>query len=95
MGGDARSTDGIDFDLDASIFMVGENGKVRSDADFIFYNKLLSDCGAIEHTGDKRTGDGDDEAIKVFVDKVPPGVHGCSLASPFTIQKHANKTLLR
>ncbi|NDP46852.1 MAG: TerD family protein [Sulfuriferula multivorans] len=78
MGWEARSTDGVDFDLDASMFMVGENGKVRSDADFIFYNKLLSDCGAIEHTGDNRTGDGDgdDEAIKVFLDKVPPGVHG-------------------
>ena len=78
MGWDARSTDGVDFDLDASIFMVGENGKVRSDADFIFYHKLLSDCGAIEHTGDNRTGDGDgdDESIKVFLDKVPPGVHG-------------------
>ena len=78
MGWDARSTEGVDFDLDASIFMVGENGKVRSDADFIFYNKLLSNCGSVEHTGDNRTGDGDgdDEAIKVLLDKVPPGVHG-------------------
>lgn len=78
LGWEVRSTDGAAFDLDASIFMVGDKGKVRSDADFIFYNKLVSSCGSIEHTGDNRTGDGDgdDEAIKVFLDKVPTAVSG-------------------
>lgn len=73
LGWDARSTSGDDFDLDASIFMVGANGKVRSDADFVFYGQLRSACGSVEHTGDNRTGDadGDDEAIKVVLDKVP------------------------
>jgi len=73
LGWDARSTSGDDFDLDASVFMVGANGKVRSDADFIFYNQLRSACGSVEHTGDNRTGDadGDDEAVKVVLDKVP------------------------
>ncbi len=73
LGWDARSTSGDDFDLDASIFMVGANGKVRSDAEFIFYGQLRSACGSVEHTGDNRTGDadGDDEAIKVLLDKVP------------------------
>ena len=36
LGWDTRITDGVDFDLDASAFMVSENGKVRSDADSIF-----------------------------------------------------------
>ena len=40
LGWDARSTDGVDFDLDASIFMVTENGRVRFDSDFIFYGQL-------------------------------------------------------
>jgi len=82
LGWEARSTDGADFDLDASIFIVGDNGKVRSDADFIFYNNLVSACGSIEHTGDNRTGDGDgdDEAIKVFLDKVPTAVNGLVIA---------------
>lgn len=73
LGWDARSTSGDDFDLDASIFMVGANGKVRSDAGFVFYGQLRSACGSVEHTGDNRTGDadGDDEAIKVVLDKVP------------------------
>ncbi|CAK9885511.1 MAG: General stress protein 16U [Candidatus Erwinia impunctatus] len=36
LGWDARVTDGQAFDLDASVFMVGENGKVLSDQHFIF-----------------------------------------------------------
>jgi tellurium resistance protein TerD len=76
LGWDARTTSGDDFDLDASVFLLGENGKVRSDADFIFYNQLRSTCGSVEHTGDNRTGagEGDDEAVKVFLDKVPAEV---------------------
>ncbi len=76
LGWDERETDGEDFDLDASLFMLGGNGKVRTDEDFIFYGKLNSNCGSIEHTGDNRTGDGDgdDEQIKVFLDKVPTAV---------------------
>jgi len=73
---DARSTDGSDFDLDASVFMVTEDNKVRSDSDFIFYNQLKSTCGSVEHTGDNRTGtgEGDDEVIIVKLDKVPADI---------------------
>ena len=39
LGWDARLTDGQDFDLDASVFMATENGKVPSDRHFIFYNQ--------------------------------------------------------
>jgi tellurium resistance protein TerD len=76
LGWDARSSDGADFDLDASMFILGESGRVRSDDDFIFYNQLTSKCGSVEHTGDNRTGDGDgdDEQVKVFLDKVPSSV---------------------
>jgi len=76
LGWDARSSDGADFDLDATAFMLAESGKVRSDEDFIFYGKLVSNCGSIEHTGDNRSGsgDGDDEAIKIFLDKVPSSI---------------------
>jgi tellurium resistance protein TerD len=77
LGWDARSTDGQEFDLDASLFMVKEDGKVRSESDFIFYNQLKSTCGSIEHTGDNRTGegDGDDEAIKINLLKVPAEIN--------------------
>lgn len=76
LGWDARSSDGADFDLDASIFMVTESGRVRTDSDFIFYGQLRSACGSIEHTGDNRTGegDGDDEALNIKLDQVPAAV---------------------
>lgn len=76
LGWDVRTTDGAAFDLDASLFMVSDNGKVRSDADFIFYNQAKSTCGSVEHTGDNRTGEGegDDESIKVNLGKVPTNV---------------------
>ncbi|TRW96411.1 TerD family protein [Candidatus Methylobacter oryzae] len=76
LGWDARPTDGADFDLDASAFMVKEDGKVRSDSDFIFYNQTKSTCGSVEHTGDNRTGagDGDDEAVIVLLDKIPADI---------------------
>jgi tellurium resistance protein TerD len=76
LGWDARPTAGADFDLDASAFMVKEDGKVRSDADFIFYNQLRSSCGSVEHTGDNKTGsgEGDDESLVILLDKVPADI---------------------
>ncbi|MFU8787983.1 MAG: TerD family protein [Methylobacter sp.] len=76
LGWDVRPTDGADFDLDASAFMVKEDGKVRADSDFIFYNQTKSTCGSIEHTGDNRTGEGegDDESIIVLLDKIPADI---------------------
>ncbi|GGR34981.1 MULTISPECIES: TerD family protein [Deinococcus] len=76
LGWDARSTDGQDFDLDASAFLLNTSGRVRSDADFIFYNQLVSNDGSVTHTGDNRTGagDGDDEQIKIDLSKIAADV---------------------
>ncbi len=76
LGWDTRSTDGEDFDLDASVFLLGDSGKVRGDHDVIFYNQLKSADGSVEHTGDNRTGEGegDDEAVKVDLSRVSPEV---------------------
>jgi tellurium resistance protein TerD len=73
LGWDARATDGDGFDLDASAFALAANDRVRSDADFIFYNQLVGLDGAIEHTGDNLTGDGegDDEQLKVNLSRIP------------------------
>jgi tellurium resistance protein TerD len=82
LGWDARATDGQDFDLDASVFLLGSNGKVRSDQDFIFYNNLKSADGSVEHMGDNRTGagEGDDESVKVNLATVPPDVEKIAIA---------------
>lgn len=76
LGWEARETAGTDFDLDASLFMVGSSGKVRSDHDLIFYGQLESPCKSVHHTGDNRTGDGDgdDEELHVFLEKVPKAI---------------------
>lgn len=76
LGWDARATDGQPFDLDASVFMLNNSAKVRSDADFIFYNNLRSADGSLEHTGDNQTGagDGDDETIKIELPKIASDV---------------------
>jgi tellurium resistance protein TerD len=76
LGWDTRATDGAAFDLDASAFMLKADGKVRSDADFIFFNNLKSADGSVQHTGDNRTGagDGDDEVIKIDLSRVPADV---------------------
>lgn len=76
LGWDARTTDGADFDLDASALLLNESGKIRSSADFIFYNQLKSPDGSVEHTGDNLTGDGDgdDELIHVTLGAIPADV---------------------
>ncbi|WP_026878877.1 TerD family protein [Ignatzschineria larvae DSM 13226] len=76
LGWDARVTDGAEFDLDASVFMVGENNKVLSDTHFVFFNNKKSPCGSVEHQGDNRTGEGegDDEQIKINLAQVPVDV---------------------
>lgn len=76
LGWDTRSTDGQDFDLDASAFLLTDAGRVRGDHDFIFYNNLKSADGSVTHTGDNRTGegDGDDESLIVELDRVPQDV---------------------
>jgi tellurium resistance protein TerD len=82
LGWDVRATDGADFDLDASAFLLTESGKVRNDGDFIFYNQLRSPDGSVEHTGDNRTGagEGDDEAININLASVPPEIQKIAIA---------------
>lgn len=67
---------GYDFDLDASAFMCGKNGKCPTEAEFIFYSNTEHVSGSIEHTGDNRTGegDGDDEQIRIDLSLVPSNI---------------------
>lgn len=67
LGWDPRVTDGTEFDLDASVFILGDNGKVLNDGSFVFYNNKTSPDGNVVHQGDNRSGagDGDDEQVNV------------------------------
>ncbi len=77
LGWDTNKYDGgKDFDLDSSVFMLGADGKVRNDKDFVFYGNLKHESGSVEHLGDNLTGkgEGDDEEIKIDLSKVPADV---------------------
>jgi tellurium resistance protein TerD len=62
------------LDLDASMFVLGANGKLLSEQHFIFYNNLRTPDGSVAHQGDNRTGvgDGDDELILANLKQIQP-----------------------
>lgn len=79
LGWDVKATDtGFDFDLDASVFLLGSNDKILSDNHFIFYNNLASPDAdkSVQHLGDNLTGvgEGDDEVVKINLAKVPTDI---------------------
>jgi tellurium resistance protein TerD len=75
LGWDMQKFDGGgSFDLDASAFLLGPNGKVYAgDEDFVFYGHRDHPSKAVKHTGDNQTGEGegDDEQIRVDLSKIP------------------------
>ncbi|MDR2366940.1 MAG: TerD family protein [Deltaproteobacteria bacterium] len=91
LGWDVNETQGAEFDLDASAFLLNAGGKVRNGKDFIFYNNLKSPDGSVEHTGDNRTGagEGDDEVIFIELDKIPADVQ--SVVISCTIHEAENR----
>jgi tellurium resistance protein TerD len=82
LGWDTRATDGQAFDLDASAFVLGQGDKVRSDADFVFYNNKNGANGGVVHQGDNLTGqgEGDDEVVVVQLSQLPPDIAKISFA---------------
>lgn len=75
LGWDVNKYDGQkDFDLDAMVFLLDENGKCKQEKDFVFYGNKST--AGVEHTGDNRTGagEGDDEQIKIDLAAVEPTV---------------------
>lgn len=77
LGWDENPTPGQDFDLDASVFILGENKKMLSEKHFVYYNNLADPEGAVTHSGDNLTGDGDgdDETIMIDLSKIHANAH--------------------
>ncbi|MBX9972720.1 TerD family protein [Cytobacillus firmus] len=87
LGWDTNKYDGgNDFDLDSSVFLLGDTGKVASESDFVFYNNTTGANGSVVHTGDNRTGEGagDDEQVKIDLANVPANIQRIT----FTITIH-------
>jgi tellurium resistance protein TerD len=76
LGWDARTTTGVDFDLDASAIGVKADGKVLVDKYFVFFNNMKSPEGAIQLSGDNTTGEGegDDESVVINLGLVPADI---------------------
>jgi tellurium resistance protein TerD len=89
LGWDTQQFAGADFDLDVLVFLLGENGKVISDSHLVFYNNLKSPDGAVVHSGDNRTGEGegDDEVINLKLSGIDPVVNKVV----FTVNIHEGK----
>ena len=83
LGWDARATDGQSFDLDAAVFILGANGKVRTDNDFVFYNNPKGANGTVQYQGDNRSGagTGDDEQVLLNLDGIPADVDKIVIAA--------------
>ena len=82
LGWDPRTTSGEAFDLDASALLLGADGKVRSSADFIFYNQPSTADESVKHMGDNRSGagEGDDEQINIDLRQVAADVQRIVIA---------------
>lgn len=92
LGWDTNKYDGgQSFDLDASVFLLNESEKVNSEKDFIFFNNLVGAEGAVKHSGDNLTGegDGDDEQIQIKLTAVPNEIN--KIAFTITIHEAAER----
>lgn len=76
------ATSSYNFDLDASAFLIGSNGKVKDESDFVFYNNPSGGQGSVKHSGDnkKGSGEGDDEQIHINLSAVPTYIERISFA---------------
>lgn len=91
LGWDTNKYDGgHEFDLDVSVFMTDEQGKVTEDTNFIFYNNPQDTAGSVIYSGDNRTGEGegDDETVKIILSRVPASVSKIA----FTVTIHEAET---
>ncbi len=79
------------FDLDASAFLIGSNGKVKDENDLVFYNNPSGGQGSVKHSGDnkKGSGAGDDEQIHINLSAVPSYIE--RIAFTITINDAQNK----
>lgn len=94
LGWDPNKYDGgYDFDLDASAFICGANGKVQSDDDFVFYNNPDWKNHTVWSSGDDTSGgnseEGDDEQIFIDFSKLPSWVE--KIAITVTIHDAVNR----
>ncbi|MER7055937.1 TerD family protein [Streptomyces sp. NPDC000351] len=68
-------------DADVSVLLLDENGKVRSDGDFCFYNHPVAGDGSVQLLGKTPTSDGSEDRISFDLTAVPPGTERIVVAA--------------
>ncbi|MBQ0985755.1 TerD domain-containing protein [Streptomyces sp. F63] len=68
-------------DADASALLLQASGKVRSDADFVFYNQPAHTSGAVRHAGKRTSGDLVTDTLEVDLARTEPAVETVVLAA--------------
>ncbi|MFC6062104.1 TerD family protein [Streptomyces ochraceiscleroticus] len=61
-------------DVDASALLLGADGRVRSDADFVFYNQPRHPSGAVRHLPKKRLSDALTDTVEADLAALDPSV---------------------
>ncbi|MFF0064966.1 TerD family protein [Streptomyces sp. NPDC005279] len=74
-----RSGPGVP-DVDASALLLA-SGKVRSDADFVFYNQPAHASGAVRHEGKRTAAGGVTDEVSVDLARVEPAIERIVLAA--------------
>ncbi|MGQ4439421.1 TerD family protein [Streptomyces violaceoruber] len=68
-------------DADVSVLLLGGQGKVRSDADFYFYNNAVAADGSVQLLGKAPTGEGSEDRIVFDLTAIPPDVERAVVAA--------------
>ncbi|MEV8097815.1 TerD family protein [Kitasatospora sp. NPDC085879] len=69
-------------DVDVSALLVAADGKVRSDADFVFYNQPRHPTGLVRHVPKQQAGHGDEvsDAVEIDLGRLPEEIERVVLA---------------
>lgn len=64
------------YEIDASVFMLGADGKIPDEKYFVFYNNVRSLDQSLHHLGNHKTGKGkaDNETIDLDFSKINPAI---------------------
>jgi len=68
-------------DVDASTLLLATDGKVRNDADFVFYNQPRHASGAVTHLGKETGGGPQADAMRIDLDRMEPEIQRVIIAA--------------
>lgn len=70
-----------DAEVDGSALLLTEGRRVRSDADFVFYNQPTSPDGAVNHSGRSRSATSVEERLSIDLDEVAADIGVIAVAA--------------